>query len=292
MQNNGIPLVNVPMGPGSQDEGDMVLDYMKMPSEMDSYDIPILPEPEEAADCPHALAVLEQLKDKLKHYQIGDKPPQISLAALPEGDLDLVNQVLGEGEVSLTVTGDTEVQVQETVLAGVWRIREVGKDGVTLTELIEVADIPTVGKVQAFHDSRALIVEQFEIPEGVLNAPSVLVEIADASLTYSSSNSAGSAVAEPHVINLSLLPFSPQDHSFLEQVIGLGPVKILSRGYGNCRITSTCVQGLWRVQYFNSTDQLILDTLEITHIPLVACAAPEDLSDSYERLIEIFEVLV
>ena len=66
---------------------------------------------------------------------------------------------------------------------------------------------------------------------------------------------------------------------------------ILSRGYGNCRIASTKVNGLWRVQYFNSTDQLILDTLEITDIPAVACAATEDLQDSAERLTEIREVL-
>lgn len=290
MQSNGIPLVNVPMGPGSQDEGDMVLDYMQLPSEMDSYDIPILPEPEEAADCPHALAVFQQLQDKLKDYHVGDQPPQISLASLPDGDLDLVNQVLGEGEVSLTVTGATEVQVQETVLAGVWRLREVDNEGLTLNELIEVADVPTVSKAQAFRDSRPLVVEQLDIPEGVLNAPSVLVEIAEASAGYCAQTTA--VLFEPHVINLSLLPFSPQDHAYLDQIVGLGPVKILSRGYGNCRITSACIQGLWRVQYFNSTDQLILDTLEVTDIPLVACAAPEDLSDSYERLIEIREVLV
>lgn len=94
------------------------------------------------------------------------------------------------------------------------------------------------------------------------------------------------------MINLSLLPFSPEDHNYLNEKVGVGHVTLLSRGYGNCRITSTQVDGLWRVQYFNSTDQLILDTLEITDIPAVACAAPEDLEDSAERLKEILEVFV
>ena len=34
MRDISINIVNVPVGPGSQPEGDMVLDYMKMPSEM------------------------------------------------------------------------------------------------------------------------------------------------------------------------------------------------------------------------------------------------------------------
>ncbi|MGB0217246.1 MAG: hydrogenase expression/formation C-terminal domain-containing protein [Alteromonas oceani] len=46
------------------------------------------------------------------------------------------------------------------------------------------------------------------------------------------------------------------------------------------------------MQYYNSTDQLILDTLEIVAIPAVACAAPEDLADSAVRLSEIRDALV
>jgi hydrogenase-1 operon protein HyaF len=38
--------------------------------------------------------------------------------------------------------------------------------------------------------------------------------------------------------------------------------------------------GVWRVQFFNSMDTLILDTLEVTDMPEVVLAAPEDLSDS------------
>ncbi|MFD2838738.1 hydrogenase expression/formation C-terminal domain-containing protein [Azotobacter vinelandii] len=45
------------------------------------------------------------------------------------------------------------------------------------------------------------------------------------------------------------------------------------------------------MQYFNSSDRLILDTLEVTGIPQVACAAQEDIDDSAERLREIREAL-
>ena len=71
--------------------------------------------------------------------------------------------------------------------------------------------------------------------------------------------------------------------------MGAGGVMILSRGYGNCRITRTAAPNVWWVQYFNSDDALILNTLEVAQIPQVACAAQEDLADSAERLAEILQ---
>lgn len=288
MENNGIPLVNVPLGPGSQDEGDMVLDYMKMPSEMSSYDMPILPEAEDAANCPQALAVMEKLQGALAKYRVGEDKISIDLTALPESDLLFLNQILGEGEVAVSIEGEPIVRAQETVLAGVWRLREISASGDVLAESIQVADVPGCVLEKAWSSEKVISFSQDQLPQGVLNAPSVLVEIHEASEKFRLEAEAST----PHVINLSLLPFSPEDHQFLSEIVGIGPVTILSRGYGNCRITSTDIRGLWRVQYFNSTDQLILDTLEITDIPLVACAAQEDLDDSAERLHEIREVLL
>ena len=71
--------------------------------------------------------------------------------------------------------------------------------------------------------------------------------------------------------------------------IGAGRVLILSRGYGNCRIVDTRLLNTWRVTYFNSSDIIILDTLEVCRVPDVACAAAEDLEDSAERLAEVLQ---
>ena len=77
----------------------------------------------------------------------------------------------------------------------------------------------------------------------------------------------------------------------MDHVLGTGRVLILSRGYGNCRITSTGLRDTWWVQYFNSTDKLILNTLEVTRVPDVAPAAEEDYLDSIERLGEWIDAL-
>lgn len=290
MQNNGIELINIPMGPGSQDEGEMVLDYMKMPSEMNTYDMPVLPETDDVQNCPEAIKVLGQLEQMLNQYRPGDLTRSLELNSLPEEGLELLNQILGEGEVSVVIAGEQNIRIQETVMAGVWRLRSFDSEGELRNETLEVADIPAAVRAFAFTDTHKVTTNLEELPLGVLNAPSVLVEIAEASEKYSPV--ATDSSEQPHVINLSLLPFSPEDHNYLNEKVGVGHVTLLSRGYGNCRITSTQVDGLWRVQYFNSTDQLILDTLEITDIPAVACAAPEDLEDSAERLKEILEVFV
>jgi hydrogenase-1 operon protein HyaF len=72
-------------------------------------------------------------------------------------------------------------------------------------------------------------------------------------------------------------------------VIPAGPVRILSRGFGNCRITSTGLRHLWRVQYFNSMQTLILNTMEVVRVPEVALAAGEDLAESRARLIDLVD---
>ena len=73
----------------------------------------------------------------------------------------------------------------------------------------------------------------------------------------------------------------------LERALPVGPVAMISRGFGNCRITSTGARDVWRVQYFNNMNTLILNTIEVVDVPEVALASAEDLVDSRERLAEL-----
>ena len=75
----------------------------------------------------------------------------------------------------------------------------------------------------------------------------------------------------------------------LDSALSVGPVAIISHGFGNCRITSTGARDVWRVQYFNSVNTLILNTIEVVAVPEVARAAVEDLEDSRARLSELVD---
>ena len=53
--------------------------------------------------------------------------------------------------------------------------------------------------------------------------------------------------------------------------------------------TNCAVPDTWRVVYYNSQDAVILNSVEVCDMPEVACAAPEDLMDSMERMTEVLQ---
>ncbi len=273
------------LAPGSQpadDEGK--LEYMQMPSAMMTFAMPDLPEPEDTAGLAPAKAALATVLARLQDYAADGAHNIVSLAGLDAANLELVNQVLGEGEVS--VVGGGELQAQEAVLAGVWRVRGTDAEGRVLRDEIEVGSFPTSVAALAFKAARPAVAIPESFAPDVFNAPPLLPEINE-HIPQVAAQGIGGA---PHVINLSLLPHTEADLALLAELLGEGPLTILSRGYGNCRVTSSGTDSVWWVQFYNSQDTLILNSIEICALPEVVCAAPEDIEESADRLREILEV--
>lgn len=174
--------------------------------------------------------------------------------------------------------GVPAVAMQESVFAGVWVLNGAGIDRA------EVAQMPPLALSRAFQPQRPARLLQAPRGPGVVNEPAILAELTDKAAAWR-------GPADLHVVNLTLLPHTEEDLLWLAEALGEGAVTLLSRGYGNCRITATAVPQLWRVQFFNSMEVLILDTFEVTAMPEVALAAPEDLADSAERLREVLEAI-
>ncbi|WP_135075209.1 hydrogenase expression/formation protein [Terasakiella sp. SH-1] len=271
------------VGPGTQPENEdgATLDYMEMPRDMVTFHQPLAPEPEDTLGMEEAKALLNQMADDLANYKIDSSALTYSLNSLAPKDLGLINQIMGEGEVSI-VCG-TRYQAQESVLAGVWRVVEItGKDN-QISDNIEVAAYPDSIFNETFKTAAETIELDSTFPEGVRNAPPVLSEIKDKVANY--------RAGQPcHAINLTLLPQTDEDIAYLAEKLGVGTTIILSRGYGNCRVSSTMTKNVWWVQYFNSQDATILNSIEIVDLPDVVRAAQEDILDSAERLSEIMEV--
>jgi hydrogenase-1 operon protein HyaF len=279
-----IPLAAV--GPGSQPEepDGAELAILQLPSGMNTYAPPPLPEPEAMVKGKGVLALLETLQRRLLAHSPDSPPSSFDLGSLDPKEVALVDQILGEGEVSILYRHEGEVRIQESVMAGIWRIRQRDGAGSFLKDRIEIGAVPACVAEGAFRGfSSRLDLPGEPLPPGVVNAPPLIAEIAE---RLENPPAEGRA----HVINLTLLPQTEEDLAFLAQTLGEGRVTILSRGYGNCRITSTATQDVWWVQYFNSQDRNILNTLEIVKVPEVACAASEDLRDSAARLAEILEI--
>ncbi|WP_305987544.1 hydrogenase expression/formation protein [Roseibium sp. MMSF_3544] len=278
------PLNGPLVGPGSQpaDEDGGELEYMQMPSGMMTFEAPDLPEPEDTEGLATGLAALEAVLDLLKAHKTNVSGYRVDLDQLDAANIDLVNQVLGEGEVS--VIAGSHVQAQESVLAGVWRVHRTAAAGNSKASYIEVGAFPTEVLDHAFTGSKQVVAMPEEVAaENIFNAPPLIAEINEH--VAKSEQASG-----PHVINLSLLPHTEEDLTFLTTSLERGDVTILSRGYGNCRISSTGTHNTWWVQFYNSQDSLILNTIEIIAVPEVACAAAEDIDDSAARLDEILEI--
>ncbi|NDP64196.1 hydrogenase expression/formation protein [Polaromonas sp.] len=283
MKDFPIPVRTI--GPGSQAEED-VLDYMPMPQGMETFRAPILPELDEVVSLVRGCAALREALVQLGDAVQTGENRSVSLDGLPQADLKLINTVLGEGEVSALVSraGDNsfELRVQESVFAGVWRVvQTVG--GRVVSDILELGYVPQALKDTARQDIWEAVPRwQGALPPNVQNAPLLLSEIEDQWKQWQPGQAA-------YVVNLTLLPMSVEDIGFMDHHLGTGRVLILSRGYGNCRITNTCMPNTWRVVYYNSQDLVILNTVEVTELPDVAQAAKEDLEDSYERLKEVLE---
>ncbi|MDR2215604.1 MAG: hydrogenase expression/formation protein [Nevskiaceae bacterium] len=277
-----FPIPVVTLGAGSQPE-DEQLDYLPLPKDMNTYQAPMLPEPQEVATCIAARETLQAVLSLLDRAANGGPGGQVDLLGLSTEDRRLINQVLGEGEASAIVQHDLlrqlETRIQESVFAGIWRLTTW--DGITLVDdAIEIGPVPALLRQTAQADVRERQRWDGPMPPHVQLAPMLADEIEDRALRWQPGQ-------EAHVVNLTLLPVSPEDIAFLDHELGTGRVLLLSRGYGNCRITNTCLPHCWRVVYYNSMDKVILNTVEIIDMPEVAMAAAEDLRDSHRRLLDI-----
>ncbi|MFB1489247.1 MULTISPECIES: hydrogenase expression/formation protein [unclassified Thiocapsa] len=259
-------------------------DYLSMPKGMATYEAPLLPEPEELEDCAAGLDLLRRLHAVLVRHRVGQPADVLDLNSIDTLNRRLVDQTLGEGEVSVIQQGLEDIRAQETRLAGVWRLHVPASDSGARRELIEVAEIPSFVRDTAFLGTTETIGPIGDLPDGVMNAPALIAEIEAKVAEWCPGTLA-------HIINLTLLPMTEQDHLYLDERLGRGHVTILSRGYGSCRIVAGGTRQVWWVQHFNSDDRLILSTLEVTDVPIAALAAQEDINDSRDRLAEILLAL-
>lgn len=270
------------LGPGSQPQDEEALDYIHMPRGMDTYRPPLVPEPEAFDTRDAARSVLLDLRRAMDVAVSERRRVVIDLSDLDEANREMVNQVLGEGEVSARIGwNETPVMVQESVFAGIWRVIDLRPDAHP-RDYLEIGAAPAVLFDAACSEALPLLDVPARIPPDVMNAPSVLAELAEEIRTWRPAKPA-------HVVNLTLLPLSETDVAFIDDTLGAGHASVLSRGYGNCRIESTGVRCCWRVVYFNSEDAMILNTFEVTDLPVAAQAAPADLADSRERLAEVLD---
>ncbi|HUM08662.1 MAG TPA: hydrogenase expression/formation protein [Acidocella sp.] len=241
--------------------------YLPLPNSVTQYTPPLLPDDAELREAGDVW--LDRIEQALAAYRPG-APQVLDLREASPAALRFLKEVLGSGEVSALAMGSPDVQVEETIFTGLWRVRGDGVD------YLEVGDVPRILRERAAAGPMALP-DPESISEGVINAPHILAEILARSAKFMDTG-------ETHNFNLDLVPMSDADLGWLVRTLGEGNVVIISAGYGACRIRSTHLAAAWWVQFSNASNQLILNALDIAEIPAVACAAPDDIADSARRV--------
>ena len=264
------------------------LEYMKMPTEMATFGINRkVYDWDESHDLSACKIFLESIFKQMENHKVENDNLVFAVVGLDANNLGYLNALLGEGEVSAVVSKKNQtINIQESIFTGIWRVTVFAENQTLVEDYIEVGDIPSVIKITNQTLPNKLIFNSDLLPENVGNAPAILTEIKDKRNKYQLDSR-----HTPEAINLTLLPHTKEDIGRINDILGVGNIVILSRGYGNCRISSTGVSSVWWVQYFNSTDVEILNTIEVVDIPIVACAAQEDLQVSASRLKEFIEEL-
>jgi len=223
--------------------------------------------------------LLEAFADALSDAAAGRPGTIFSLSALEPAALAALDDILGEGEVSILIAGSTEYQITETVFAGLWRVRTLDMAGALIGDHAEVGQIPQVVRAAAVELTSAELVIGPE-PADAMNVMPVLAEIKDAMARH--------VPGRPnHVISFTLLPMNEADLTFLGEMIGGGKIRSMSKGYGTARVTSTRARGVWQVEFLNAMGTVIVDTIEIGDIPAAILAEVEDFEDSAERVREV-----
>ncbi|MDR0251174.1 MAG: hydrogenase expression/formation protein [Burkholderiales bacterium] len=287
--------ISVHAAPEDARHGDDELQYPEMPRGMATFSMPHLPEDADRSAMAAAQQLLQTFLDALNGWTFDALAtgPRLDLRGQPAAVLGVLNDALGEGEVSARVEGSSgcDVHVQESVFTGIWRVREFNaKSGAEGEETagketayrLEASSLPTVLLDAAYQGAQPTLPEVV-LPEDAMNASALFTEIR-AQLALLGANGCADSATSSHEINLTLLPLTSADHQALKEALPVGPVAIISKSFGSCRVTSTGTRHVWRVQQFNNKNTLILNALVIAERPLLILAAAEDIEDARERL--------
>ena len=268
------------LGPGSQpDDPDFAMN--PLPITVGVASEPPMATLEQYHNVTEALQLIEYLLGKCTDYQ-GDPVhyPVADVSALDDNNRHFLDVLLGEGEVSIVVQVDetTEIQIQESIFCGFWRVWEI-QHGQRVADRIEICPIPACVCYHA----------QLYAHESALLPPVGQRQLMNAlPLAHELLSQAGKAPQPAHVINLTSLPLTDDDRSFLADTAGQGNERIRTRGYGESLIVSTGLKNVWNIRCLNGLKGILLETYEVSCIPEVALASVEDIEDSAQRLRDTY----
>lgn len=93
-----------------------------------------------------APALIVEIAECLAKLADGKGQSAIDLRSLPmtDGDRDELSQILGRGELSMSLALSGESEIWETAYPGVWRVLYRNRDGDVIGDFIEITTMPQI----------------------------------------------------------------------------------------------------------------------------------------------------
>ena len=96
--------------------------------------------------------------------------------------------------------------------------------------------------------------------------------------------SALAATGTPSALDLRSLPLTAADRAALDAGLGRGDVAITLSASGTSEIWETGFCGVWWLRHLGADGKVASEVIEITSIPQIVTAHPDDISAAAQRL--------
>ena len=94
---------------------------------------------------------------------------------------------------------------------------------------------------------------------------------------------------EGTIIDMSSLPLAPGEETKIEAALGEGEVRAELDALGPTTILETSFPGVWLVTHRNTENEVIGRLIEVTRIPDLLLAQPEDIHAGLARLAQAIQ---
>jgi hydrogenase-1 operon protein HyaF len=85
-------------------------------------------------------------------------------------------------------------------------------------------------------------------------------------------------------IDLGSLPFGPGEEQQLVEFLGEGEVAADVRVLGHSAVYETRLPGVWLITHYNADDMVIARLIEVTNVPEILLAQPQDMKRGIHSL--------
>lgn len=89
---------------------------------------------------------------------------------------------------------------------------------------------------------------------------------------------------EAAAIDLTALPLAPADLDWLKEKLGEGEIAVTLQASGESTLNETACRGVWWVTHHNEQGAITSQFIEVTFVPELVKAHPEDIKIGWEYL--------